>query len=80
MIKNPLGWEAYGHEILPVSLLIQYNDWSYNRGVFAISLGLSAYAERTTQYLLFTRNFVRYNRIREPFDSPGQTSESTRLV
>lgn len=69
LIKNPRIEGEEHQELLPVSLTVQYNDFSNNRGVFAVSLGLSPYAEKGIQYLLFTRNFVRYNRIHEPFET-----------
>lgn len=69
LIRNPRIEGEEHQELLPVGLTVQYNDFSNNRGVFAVSLGLSQYAEKRTQYLLFTRNFVRYNRIHEPFET-----------
>jgi hypothetical protein len=54
-------------EILPAGLLVQYNEFTENAGMFVASLSLSPYGEK--QKLLFTRNFVRENRISEPFES-----------
>ncbi|XP_071445359.1 protein bark beetle [Hetaerina americana] len=65
LIRNPPEEETL--EVLPAHLTVNDNEFMENEGVFAVSLGLSPYAE--DQKLLFTRNFVRDNRIREPFKS-----------
>ncbi|XP_034245120.1 protein bark beetle isoform X3 [Thrips palmi] len=78
LIRNPRIEGEEHQELLPVSLTVQYNDFSNNKGVFAVSLGLNQYAEKGTQYLLFTRNFVRYNRIHEPYETG--IGESLRLI
>lgn len=54
-------------EILPSELLVQANEFTENEGVFVAQLSLSPYGEG--QRLLFTRNFVRDNTIREPFEN-----------
>lgn len=51
--------------VLKNDILVQQNYFLNNTGIFAINLALSPYAEG--QYLLFTRNFVKNNRITEPF-------------
>lgn len=51
--------------VLNTHILVQQNYFLQNKGVYVVSLGLSPYSE--TQYLLFTRNFVRDNEITEPF-------------
>lgn len=51
--------------VLKSNMLVHQNYFLQNKGVFVISLGLSPYSE--TQYLLFTRNFVKDNEITEPF-------------
>lgn len=78
LIRNPRIDGEEHQELMPVSLTVQSNEFYNNKGVFVVSLGLSQYAERNTQYLLFTRNFVRYNRIREPFETG--IGESSRLI
>lgn len=57
---------------MPVQLVVQNNQFLDNSGVYAVSLGLSPYSDRDTQSLLFTRNFVKANRIAEPF-GPADT-------
>lgn len=44
---------------------IKNNEFFDNSGVYVVNLGLSPYSE--TQKLLFTWNFVKNNRIQEPF-------------
>ncbi|XP_041988464.1 protein bark beetle isoform X2 [Aricia agestis] len=53
-------------EILPAIFSIQHNYFYGNRGPFVVNLGLSPYSD--TQYILFSRNFLRDNKIREPFE------------
>lgn len=64
LIKNPL-YEEFN--ILPVDIVIYHNEFYYNNGTFVVSIGLSPYSD--VQKLLFTRNFLRYNRVRELFDN-----------
>ncbi|KAF7992731.1 hypothetical protein HCN44_005075 [Aphidius gifuensis] len=63
-IKNSLLYEEFN--VLPANILIQYNDFFINSGIYVVSLGLSTYSD--LQYLLFTRNFIKDNNISEPFD------------
>ncbi|XP_015436907.1 PREDICTED: protein bark beetle [Dufourea novaeangliae] len=72
-IKNPL-YEEFN--ILPADITIKHNEFYGNRGAFVVSIGLSPYSD--VQKLLFTRNFLRDNRVRELFDN-GNTMGS-RLV
>ncbi|XP_055547714.1 protein bark beetle isoform X2 [Wyeomyia smithii] len=58
-------WEEFRH--LPVRLVIQHNHFMYNKGIYVVSLGLSPNTDNKTQWLLFTRNFVKGNRIKETF-------------
>ncbi|XP_055855042.1 protein bark beetle isoform X1 [Episyrphus balteatus] len=58
-------WDEFNE--LPVKLIVQNNYFMRNKGVYVVSLGLSPYSEKDVQFLLFTRNFVRENKIREPF-------------
>ncbi|XP_055592413.1 protein bark beetle-like isoform X1 [Uranotaenia lowii] len=58
-------WEEF--RALPVRLIIQHNYFMYNRGIYVVSLGLSTNTDSKTQYLLFTRNFVKNNIIKEAF-------------
>ncbi|RVE49659.1 hypothetical protein evm_005716 [Chilo suppressalis] len=53
-------------EILPARFDIQHNYFFGNKGPFVVNLGLSPYSD--IQYILFSRNFLRDNRIREPFE------------
>lgn len=63
LIKNdPL--EIY--DILPTDIVIKNNEFYNNRGVYVVNLGLSPYSEY--QKLLFTWNFIKDNKIKEPFD------------
>lgn len=52
---------------LPVRLTIHHNQFFKNQGIYVASLGLTPYSNKDIQYMLFTRNFVRMNRINEPF-------------
>ncbi|XP_062547876.1 protein bark beetle isoform X1 [Armigeres subalbatus] len=58
-------WEEF--RALPVRLIVQHNYFMYNRGIYVVSLGLSPNSDDKTQWLLFTRNFVKNNRIKEAF-------------
>nr|KAF7437889.1 hypothetical protein H0235_000280 [Vespula pensylvanica] len=64
LIKNPL-YEIFN--ILPTNITIRYNEFYGNRGAFVVSIGLSPYSD--VQNLLFTKNFLRENRVRELFDN-----------
>lgn len=57
-------WEEF--EILPANFNIQHNHFYGNKGPFVVNLGLSPYSD--LQYILFSRNFMRDNKIREPFE------------
>lgn len=59
-------------DILPARLVIENNQFELNEGIYVVNLGLSPYSDK--QSLLFTRNFVRENRIREPFEANGARS------
>ncbi|XP_066146694.1 protein bark beetle [Euwallacea fornicatus] len=50
---------------LKSEIIVQQNYFLNNTGVFVVNLALSPYAEG--QYLIFTRNFVKNNKITEPF-------------
>ncbi|KAL7298469.1 hypothetical protein TKK_0008256 [Trichogramma kaykai] len=63
LVRNPLLEEF---DLLPVELLIQHNEFYGNTGYFVASIGLSPYSD--VQHLLFTRNFLKENKVREPFD------------
>ncbi|XP_023246946.1 protein bark beetle [Copidosoma floridanum] len=75
LVRNPLLEEL---NVLPADLLIQHNEFYDNRGLFVASLGFSAYSE--VQRLLFTRNFLKDNRAREPFDNGADNRATARLV
>ncbi|KAK9870173.1 hypothetical protein WA026_006263 [Henosepilachna vigintioctopunctata] len=51
--------------VLPSDILVQQNYFLNNSGIFVVNLALSPYAPN--QRLLFTRNFVKNNKITEPF-------------
>ncbi|XP_034826785.1 protein bark beetle isoform X2 [Maniola hyperantus] len=53
-------------EILPARFLIQHNYFYGNKGPFVVNLGLSPYSD--LQYILFSRNFLRDNKVKEPFE------------
>lgn len=57
--------------ILKTHLVIQQNDFYFNTGIFVANLGLSPYSEY--QKLLFYRNFVKNNVIKEPFEPDDGT-------
>ncbi|KAF7287908.1 hypothetical protein GWI33_000255 [Rhynchophorus ferrugineus] len=59
--------------VMKSDILVQQNYFLNNSGIFVANLALSPYG--TNQYLLFTRNFVKNNRIGEPFQpADGSTS------
>jgi hypothetical protein len=66
LIRNPL-YEEFN--ILPAEIVIHHNDFYYNNGTFVVSIGLSPYSD--VQKLLFTRNFLQFNHVRELFDNGG---------
>ncbi|XP_076766657.1 C-type lectin domain-containing protein bark beetle [Xylocopa sonorina] len=70
LIRNPL-YEEFN--VLPADIVVKHNEFYNNRGAFVISIGLSPYSD--VQRLLFTRNFLRDNRVRELFDN-GNTMRS----
>ncbi|XP_034949444.1 protein bark beetle isoform X2 [Chelonus insularis] len=73
LIKNPL-YEEFN--ILPAEIIIQHNEFYENKGIFVASIGLSPYSE--VQKLVFMKNFLRDNIIKEPFDDEYmQTSKLT---
>ncbi|KAJ8919535.1 hypothetical protein NQ315_002156 [Exocentrus adspersus] len=51
--------------ILRTNIVVQQNYFLNNTGTYVVNLALSPYADK--QYLLFTRNFVKNNKITEPF-------------
>ncbi|KAL4715552.1 hypothetical protein ACJJTC_009178 [Scirpophaga incertulas] len=53
-------------EMLPSRFQIEHNYFFGNKGPFVVNLGLSPYSDR--QYILFSRNYLRDNKIREPFE------------
>lgn len=73
LVRNPL---YEGFNVLPADVTIQHNEFYDNRGVFVVSIGLSPYSD--VQRLLFTRNFLRDNRVREPFDNSDY--QGSRLI
>ncbi|XP_020286537.1 protein bark beetle isoform X2 [Pseudomyrmex gracilis] len=66
LIRNPL-YEEFN--VLPAEIVIRHNEFYNNRGTFVVSIGLSPYSD--VQKLLFTRNFLRNNRVWELFDNGG---------
>lgn len=67
VIKNPL-YEEFN--VLPAEMIVRHNEFYGNRGAFVVSIGLSPYSD--TQKALFTRNFLRDNRVHELFDSNNE--------
>ncbi|KAF6211152.1 hypothetical protein GE061_014267 [Apolygus lucorum] len=53
-------------EVLPSRFLIRNNEFYHNQGTFVVNLGLSPYSEQ--HKILFTWNYVKHNKISEPFD------------
>ncbi|XP_060803589.1 protein bark beetle [Amyelois transitella] len=53
-------------EILPARFNIQHNYFFGNKGPYVVNLGLSPYSDH--QYILFTRNYLKDNKIREAFE------------
>ncbi|KAF5303544.1 hypothetical protein FQR65_LT08145 [Abscondita terminalis] len=51
--------------VLPTQILIEQNYFHENHGYFVVNLGLSPYSDK--QSIMFTRNFVKFNNITEPF-------------
>ncbi|XP_036214601.2 protein bark beetle isoform X2 [Bactrocera oleae] len=74
-IRNDYIFQEFN--FMPVRLLIQSNFFRRNSGVYVVSLGLSPYSTRDLQSLLFTRNFVRDNKITEPFGPLIEGSEGS---
>lgn len=64
LIKNDAVEEL---EVMPSKFLIRNNEFVENSGVYVVNIGLSTYSEH--HYILFTWNFIRRNRIQEPFGS-----------
>ncbi|KAK6621229.1 hypothetical protein RUM43_011535 [Polyplax serrata] len=75
LVKNPIEYEEqFDFDLMPTDLLIHFNEMQYNKGVYVVNLGLSPYSD--VQKIVFTRNFIRYNKINEPFDKgQGYTEE-----
>ena len=64
LVKNPL-YEEFN--FLPADVLIQHNEFYDNKGIYVVNIGLSPYSE--VQKLLFTKNFLKRNKVKEPFDN-----------
>ncbi|XP_056639840.1 protein bark beetle [Diorhabda sublineata] len=60
------------YSLLKSNILVQQNYFLNNTGTFVVNLALSPYSEN--QYLLFTRNFVKGNKISEPFQMEDGTN------
>lgn len=54
-------------EVMPSSFLIRNNEFYENSGVFVVNIGLSTYSD--IHRIMFTWNFIKDNKIKEPFDS-----------
>lgn len=67
LIRNP---DALELEPLSSSVTVINNRFEYNKGWFVANLGLSQYAG-DAQTMLFTRNWIKRNTIRQPFASVG---------
>ncbi|XP_063702920.1 protein bark beetle isoform X2 [Culicoides brevitarsis] len=61
--------------MLPVDILVLNNYFLRNQGRYVASLGLSAYSDRKDQQILFFKNFVRDNKITEPFTMIEEAGE-----
>ncbi|XP_072396976.1 protein bark beetle isoform X1 [Diabrotica undecimpunctata] len=60
--------------VLVNDIVVTQNYFLNNSGIFVVNLGLSPYSE--SQYLLFTRNFVKSNKISEPFQMEDGTASN----
>jgi len=77
-IKNPPKFEEeFNFDVLPTHLILQYNEMQYNKGVYVVNIGVSPYSD--VQKILFTKNFVRYNKIKEPFDGGEGFSDEGKV-
>ncbi|XP_035780255.1 protein bark beetle-like isoform X1 [Anopheles albimanus] len=65
LLTRNRAWEEF--RALPVRLIVQHNHFMQNEGIYVASLGLSPNTDSKTQWMLFTRNFVKGNRIKEAF-------------
>lgn len=72
LIKND-QFEEF--ELMKTSVMIRNNEFFDNRGVYVINIGLSPYSDR--HYALLTWNFIKDNKIKEPFDDER---EQKRLI
>ena len=52
-------------------MYVQQNQFYDNKGVYVVSLGLTPYSDADVQWILFTRNFVKNNKVQEPFEFEG---------
>ena len=73
LVKNPL-YEEFN--VLPADILIQHNEFYDNKGVYVVNIGLSPYSD--VQKLLFTKNFLKRNKVKEPFDNSDV--QGSRLI
>lgn len=62
LIKNDPVEEL---EVMPSKFVIRNNEFTENSGVYVVNIGLSAYSE--VHSIMFTWNFIRRNKIQEPF-------------
>ncbi|KAJ8986059.1 hypothetical protein NQ317_003352 [Molorchus minor] len=69
LIKNKALEEF---NVLKNDIVIEQNYFINNTGTYVVNLAPSPYAEN--QYLLFTRNFVKNNKITEPFQMEDRTA------
>ena len=72
LIRNP---DALELESLPSDVLVANNRFEFNSGLFVANLGLSQYAG-DGQRLFFTRNWIKRNTIRQPFNFVGLNPRS----
>jgi hypothetical protein len=68
LIRNDQYVEFYDlFRTLPAKFTIQQNYFMKNRGIYVASLGLNSYTDRDIHFILFTKNFVRNNKVQEAF-------------
>ena len=72
LIRNP---DALELESLDSDVTVSNNRFEFNRGLFVANLGLSQYAG-DGQTLFFTRNWIKKNVIRQPFNTAGLNPRS----
>ena len=78
LIRNDQYVEFYDlFRTLPAKFTLQHNFFMRNKGVFVASLGLNSYTDREVHSIFFSKNFVRNNKIQEPFGHHDAENQQT---